>query len=343
MGRTATPRSSRRWLAAALIPLSVAACDSATDLPPTRTTTLNVYLKDQPGDVDSVWVQIDDVVLLGDSGQVDALDAPTGLINVTSLRDSVATLSMGVDLPYTSFHEVRLMVGGAVLQSGSNVYTMGGAEPPQGLQATGTLDCPSCTETGIKVKLTGDLQWAEGNNGLLLDFDVSQSFGREGGDSGQWVMDPVIHGTGAEPAAIDDGTAQEKILGTVALGVNEVTGDPLAVPACGGADRTLAAFVPTATATTLTDGEGSPLMFSGSTAFRDDGQGGGSWAFEIDLSGDDTYTMGHTAETLFDTEKLVWTATAAPDSVAVPTGGDGTQVDAAYLVTAVACQPITTP
>lgn len=329
MGLRANRKGLRRWAAAALLPLAAAACDSPTEMPQTRTTTLNVYLKDQAGDVDSVWIQIDDVILKGDSSQVSVLDQPTGLINVTALQDSVMALATGVDLTETQFNEVRIMLGGAVLKSGDAVWAFGNPTLPAGLSQTGTLKCPSCSQSGLKLKLADTLQFAEGDNGLLMDFDVSQSFGHEAGNSGMWVMHPVIHGVQAEPVQIEDGTALQKITGAVTL-ANTVT-MPIS---CDGADRTLALFAPVATATTLVDGGGNPLVFTGMTALP---AGGSTWMYEIDVTGPDVFTMGYEGETSFTAQKLVWTA--APDSATVTLTGsaDGTTD---YVITSVACEDI---
>jgi hypothetical protein len=336
-----------RW-GVALLTATVAlgACDdSVTEPPANGASTLSVFLKDKAGDVDSVWVQVDDVVLQGDDGGVSLLDAPTELLNITALTDSTTPLVQDLAVDSGSYREVRFMIGGAVLQSGSgDVYVLGDVEHPHGLAATGDLMCPSCAQTGIKVKLSDDVELGEGDNGLLLDFDVSQSFGHQAGKSGKWVMHPVIHGATGEPGEMEDDEAGGEIHGTVAMGTDD-QGDPLTIPMCGGEDRTLEEFVPLATATTLTDDEGAALVFSGETEVDDGGEpedGAGSTTFEIDVTGLDTFTLGYQAETTFDEEKLVWTASVEPTEVTLDEGNDEAS-DVAYTVDGVTCEPVVTP
>lgn len=325
-----TPVPARWYLAFAfaLLTLVGTACDSPTD-GDAGESTISIFLTDAPGDVDSVWVQVDDVVLAGGDGNVSLLDEPTGLINVTALAESTETLIEGVEIEAGQYHDVRFVLGGAVLQAGDEVYTFGGAEHPEGTPATGTLQCPSCAQSGIKVKITGGMEVEEGANGLLLDFDVSQSFGHVAGQSGKWVMHPVILGAAAEPAEILAGGAGGEISGTVEL-ANEVS-----IPACGGADRTLASFVPAATSTVVTDDEGNPLVFTGQAAVVEAG-----FAFSIDVLTLDVFTLGYDEETTFGTEKLVWTASATPTTVTVD--ADNTEVGGVvYTVTGAACESVT--
>ncbi|MDT8437296.1 MAG: DUF4382 domain-containing protein, partial [Gemmatimonadota bacterium] len=58
----------------------------------------------------------------------------------------------------------------------------------------GTLQMPSLTQTGIKVVFQGPLEVTGPQKVWMVDFNVAESFGREAGNSGRWVMSPVIHG-----------------------------------------------------------------------------------------------------------------------------------------------------
>ena len=142
---------------------------------------------------------------------------------------------------------------------------MGGATHPDGLETTGVLRCPSCNASGLKVVLgNGGVTLEAGENILVLDFEVAESFGREAGNSGMWVMHPVIHATevvGGVPASI---------AGTVTSNVT--------IPECGGAARTVADFVPQAVAASLTDDVGDPIVRSGVGGGR---MARSSWASSI--------------------------------------------------------------
>jgi len=329
---TTLPNSKRLGAALLLAAPLLGACDEG--LEPTfedKPVALSVYLKDAPGDVDSVWIQLDDIVLVGDAGTLSLLEEPTGLLNVTALRDSTVALVEGLETDTATYHEIRLVLGGAVLQTeDGSVYTLGSAQHPHGLQANGTLVCPSCTQSGIKVKLHGALGLDEGENGLLLDFDVSQSFGRQAGASGRWVMHPVVHAELDEPEDIEDDEGNGEIEGVALLA------EGVSVPTCGGAERTLESLVPTATSATLVDDEGAPLMFTGEVEAEDDG----AYEAEIDVLAPSTYQLGFLAETVFETEKLVWEATVEPAEVAL-NGADAEVEGVTWTVTAVRCETVT--
>jgi hypothetical protein len=166
--------------------------------------------------------------------------------------------------------------------------------------ATGELKCPSCSQSGIKVVL--DVELEEGSDDIVLDFDVGQSFGHEAGRSGKWIMKPVIralhdrHGNkhdddDDDDEDDDDGRGGERdfasIAGTVVLG-----GSPAAtIPHCpAGRARSLEDFIPTATADSLENLLGMPLMATGGA--DDDGE------FKIRRLKADRWTLGYKTETI---------------------------------------------
>lgn len=328
MSQRALRRIGRWTIPALVLGLFAVGCDDS----PTNGDfedgdgSLSVYLTDAPGDVQDVWVQVNDVQLVGQGQPISLLDEATDLINLLDLQDEAIALAEDVEVEAGNYTQVRFILGGAVLEStDGGVYTFGGAEHPDGLDATGTLMCPSCPQTGIKVRLPGGVTIEEGENaGLLMDFDVSQSFGRRAGASGMWVMHPVILGAAADPGSIEGGEVESTISGTVGLDTD------VTVPTCGGEERTLEEFVPLATATTLTDEDGEALSFSGET----DGDG----EFEIEVLGADTYDLGFKTETVFESEKLVWDATVDPDEVTVE-ADDADVGGVSYTVTSVTCEP----
>jgi hypothetical protein len=61
---------------------------------------------------------------------------------------------------------------------------------------------PSFAQSGLKVNLPSDLFTVGADPvWVLVDFDVSQSFGRAAGGSGMWVMSPVLQGSLIAPPA----------------------------------------------------------------------------------------------------------------------------------------------
>ena len=73
--------------------------------------------------------------------------------------------------------------------------------------STGEFQAPSLGQSGIKVQLGGDDSFVVTEDAaiVLVDFDVSQSFGHQAGNSGRWVMHPVIKGATITDSGYDHG------------------------------------------------------------------------------------------------------------------------------------------
>jgi hypothetical protein len=181
------------------------ACDTATE---TRAGHLSIYLTDAPGDeVVEAWVTITDIYLQGAGG---AEDPPTGRVyllegaeethELLSLANTVAELVADAEVPAGVYGQLRLVIsGGCLVTADARVYA---SSPGYDLCGSrdGTLMMPSFAQSGLKVALHG-LRVDGGDHAVLLDFDVSESFGRAAGQSGMWVMTPVVHAALLEDAA----------------------------------------------------------------------------------------------------------------------------------------------
>jgi hypothetical protein len=312
---------SRGIVVALAVPLALAACDSGSpsDEGGDGTASLSVFLTDAPGDVEAVWIDISDVSLRGDEEVLDLLDENTGLIELTELVGRAQLLIDDAEVPAGVYRELRLVVASAVLESkDGKVFAMGGAEHPDGLPVTGELKCPSCAQSGLKIKLGNGGAELDGEMAVVLDFDVAQSFGHEAGRSGKWVMHPVIHGT-----LVEDTQEGATLTGT-AVAATGVT-----VPECpAGTPRSIQDFVPTLTAATLLGADDLPLVRTGTVAA--DG------TFAITFLAADTYTLGHVAETNLNTHELVWTATVTPATVTIA-GNDDDKAGIVYTISNVTC------
>jgi hypothetical protein len=300
--------------------------------PDASATTVSVYLMDAPGEVADVWVEAVDVALRGGPhGEVSLLEEPTELISLLDLQDHAMLLAAEREVEPGTYNEIRFVIGGAVLETtGGDVYVLNGAEHPGGLAATGQLHCPSCQQSGIKAKFASNLEVEEGHYGILLDFDVSQSFGRQAGQSGRWVMHPVIQGVIADPADIEDGLPEAWIEGTVELALDPETDEPVELPVCGDVQRTLADFVPVASSLTDVDDEGDPFTFSGSTSAEG--------VFEISVWQGAEYGLGYWGEIVIDGGSLVWEAEVSPEFVEVAPG-EQVVSGVSYVVTDAVCIP----
>lgn len=321
----------RRILPLALLSglLLLWACsDSSTD-PADGPASLSVYLTDAPGDVANVWVQIDDVLLAGQGQPLSILSEPTELIDLLALEDSTMVLVDGAEIEAGTYSQLRFVIGAGVLEAtDGTVYAFGDAEHPDGLSSTGTLHCPSCAQSGLKVNFAGGLELEETENAVLVDFDVAQSFGREAGQSGRWVMRPLIQGVITDPGDLDGPGGA--IAGEVLL-AEDAEGTPIQIPACAGEERSVADFIPMATSTTVVDEEDSePLVFAGSVS--GDGTAG------ISVLAADTYSLGHAETVLLDGFQLVWVASVDPSTAAVASGE--TTAGVTWTVEEVRCEAV---
>lgn len=186
---------------------TAAACE---ELGP-RTGQMNLYLTDAPGDVQKAVVTIEEIYLTGtDSteGRVVLRDIPF-TTDLLTLADSLHLLLDAETIPADTYKQLRMVISGAYIEvegaaGGSEIYASSPtyAGLPEGAVVTGSLQMPSFASSGLKVNLPGDAFTviADGIVTLVVDFDVSQSFGKLAGGSGQWVMSPVIHGTVPPPA-----------------------------------------------------------------------------------------------------------------------------------------------
>lgn len=308
---------------------AVSACDSTPvdsdngdDAP--SGSLMSVYLTDAPGDVEAVWVEVEEIYLQGGpDGRTDLLDQPTGLIELTSLVGTTELLVEDEEVEPGSYGQLRFVIGGALLETrNGQVYSKDGTEHPEGLPTTGNLICPSCSQSGIKVVLRGeDLAMEEGDNDVLLDFDVTQTFGRQAGQSGNWVMQPVIHGIRM--------TEMGSISGSVVLAEDGEGIATVEIPQCpSGTERGLSDFVPTATAATPGD-EGETVVRTGITGAEGD--------FQIHALAPDDYDLGYASEIEFEGAAFLWTASVEPSEVTVSEGEAVSGVT--YTITGASCIP----
>jgi len=181
--------------AALIAALSVlAGCDGQS---PGGTTSFSVRLKDAPGDVQHAVVTISEVDLVG-SGGVQVLTQTPATVDLLTLAASAMALVQDVEVPSGSYEQLRFKITGACLavenaSGGSDVYATDGYDATQcGGEATGVLQAPSLAQSGLKVSMAGNaLELVGPEKIVLVDFDVSQSFGHE---ASGWVMHPVVTG-----------------------------------------------------------------------------------------------------------------------------------------------------
>lgn len=184
--------------------LALGACDES----PTGDDagSMSLMITDAPGDFLEAIVTIERVELLRsdaegageeeEDGRIVLLDQPwTG--NLIELSNDVAELTAEVTVPGGSYSQLRFVISGGCIEveteSGSDVYASSGYTECGA--ADGNLQLTSLATSGLKVNLPGGFRIDGDRRIVLVDFDVSESFGHVAGNSGQWVMHPVIRAT----------------------------------------------------------------------------------------------------------------------------------------------------
>jgi Domain of unknown function (DUF4382) len=248
----------------ALVFASALALGGCSDSQGPGTARFSVKLTDAPGPFRSAKVTISEVYLQGSGGKTNLSSTPT-TVSLLELQNATLDLVKDAEIPTGTYNQLRIVItGGYVeLQDGSIFASTPDYEGlPSGAVVTGQLQMPSLGQSGIKVTLPGTALEVTGPQKIvLLDFDVSQSFGHDAGNSAEWVMHPVIKG------------AEIETTGTVSVSLK--LKDGVTLPEVNGTQVTLADFSATlGTETESLDANGNasflfvvpgtyPLYFTG--------------------------------------------------------------------------------
>jgi hypothetical protein len=170
--------------------------------------TVSMLITDAPGDFRTAIVTIERIELLrgdgdeendsADDSRVVLRDLPwTG--DLLELSNDVDEIVSEIDVPGGSYSQLRLIISGGCIEvegedsTTTTVYASDGYTECG--EADGNLQMPSFASSGLKINLPSGFEVDGGHRILLIDFDVSESFGQQAGNSGNWVMHPVIHAT----------------------------------------------------------------------------------------------------------------------------------------------------
>ena len=183
--------------------LALGACDEN----PTgaEAGSMSLMITDAPGDFLVATVTIERVELLrsdeaeeggeedGAGNRIVLLDEPwTG--DLLELSNDIADLTDEITIPGGSYSQLRFIISGGCIEveteGGSDVYASNGYDECGPVD--GNLQLTSLATSGLKVNLPGGFRIDGDHRIVLIDFDVSESFGHAAGNSGQWVMHPVI-------------------------------------------------------------------------------------------------------------------------------------------------------
>lgn len=179
--------------------LGAAGCDSTSP----ESGSVSIKLTDAPGDFVKAVVTIDQIYLqAGENADGDrvVLRDEDVTVDLLTLANATADLVSDAQVPGGTYSQLRFVITGAYIEvedatGGTSIYASSPTYPglPAGSPVDGTLTMPSFAQTGIKVNLPGGAVELEGETKVLLvDFDVSRSFGQQAGTSGMWVMSPVL-------------------------------------------------------------------------------------------------------------------------------------------------------
>jgi uncharacterized protein DUF4382 len=288
------------------------ACSDSTTGTGSGTGQLSLILKDAPGDVVAAVVTISEINLQGGHGTTVLSNTPV-TTNLLTLAGDAATLLDGVVVPAGTYSQLRFVLSGGYVEidNGDGTTSIYASAPdyaglPPGATVAGPLQMPSMGQSGLKVTLPGDhLVIADGGaTFLVVDFDVAQSFGHLAGQSGMWVMHPVIHG------------ADISLTGSAT--VDLTLGNGVTLPVINNVQLTLADFTATFTGP---DGIPRPAAFA-------DPDGDGTFTAELLHVPPGVYSVDITPPaglTTFTTDP------ALPGSVTVTANGTAS---AAFTVTA---------
>ncbi|WP_375767532.1 DUF4382 domain-containing protein [Archangium gephyra] len=213
--------------------------------------SVTIKLTDAPGDFKAAVVTISQVYLQGEGGRV-VLSNEATTTNLITLANDTKDIVKDAIVPEGRYSELRFVISGAYIEveqddgstaifATSNDY----AGLPEGASVAGILQTPSFSTSGVKVKLDGDVEVAGEQKVILVDFDVSQSFGKERGQGDKWVMKPVIKGG--------------EIVFSGSVNVTLAQGEGVTLPTLNGTALTLGSFRATLRSTeTDPDGASAP-------------------------------------------------------------------------------------
>ena len=186
----------RLGLLALVASFSLGSCDSTNSNGNGRVT---LHLTDAPGEVLAAVVTISEVRLLGDDGTALLLD-DAYTTDLLDLAGTTAVLAEDIVVPNDRYREIRFVITGGYIEvdNGDGTTSFFASSPsyaalPPAVTNPGQLQMPSFGSSGLKVKLPGNVLLVDDDDHVILvDFDAAQSFGHAAGNSGQWVMHPVI-------------------------------------------------------------------------------------------------------------------------------------------------------
>ncbi len=301
-----------RWISLAASLALLAGCGGAAGGSSTSGTgRFSLLLKDAPAGFQAAVVTIAEIDLVGSSGTLVLSTTPT-TTDLLTLSNDVARLVDAAVVPAGTYTQLRFVITGGYVQVGGEIFASSPtyAGLPPGAAVTGVLRMPSYAQSGLKVDLPGGgVTIGSEEKIVVVDFNVSQSFGHEAGASGAWVMHPVCTATEVEF--------------TGSLHVTLALGPQVSLPA----GTTLASFEAVVTPAAGGEAVSAPLA----------DEGNGTFGVVVQFLAPGDYQVSFTAPA------TIASFTTAPAVPATATVMSAQSTSATFLLTGAIPAPSTTP
>ncbi len=188
---------------------------SDSDVEGLATSRVIVKMTDAPGDYDAVFVEVLDVKIKNssdpdESGWLSIGNNP-GIYNLLDLTGGVTVLLADNEIPAGTIGQIRLVLG-----TNNTVVKEGQTFP---------LKTPSAQQSGLKLKVNETLESNQAYS-FLIDFDVNQSVVLQAGQSGNYLLQPVLRVTSEAVTGAITGVAKAgefKVLVSVMVKEEEVS------------------------------------------------------------------------------------------------------------------------
>lgn len=146
-------------------------------------------------------ITIESIYLTSEAhGEVVLFEGPA-TIDLVDLPAATVALVNDVEVPAGEYEQLRFVISGGyleVVEDGTARLYATDDYPFVPRTPDGELRMPSFATSGLKVQLHGVSAFDSEQELVVVDFDVAGSFGHQAGNSGAWVMHPVVSATEVE-------------------------------------------------------------------------------------------------------------------------------------------------
>lgn len=173
---------------------------------------MSIKLVDDPGDYESVFVEVEDVVIKynGDETETSIDDVNAGIYDLLELTGGASVLLADDEVPTGDISQIRLVLGD------ENTVVVNGETHP--------LQTPSAQQSGLKVQVNETLE-AGVLYEFILDFDVEESIVVQG--NGGYLLKPVIRASAEAETGAISGLVLPIGTQTLVTAENETTGEEI--------------------------------------------------------------------------------------------------------------------